>query len=304
MKFFSFRHGSFRRIGAIGTLGGVERRLDFTVGWGRYVADTRHSLPSFPDMDELLISGLFTPQMIGMVLAHLDSLPARDLDEMSLRGDVKFDVPVKRPGQIIAIAKNYAAHAAEMGSEPPPEPRFFSKLPSSLLPCDGEIVLPNDWPGDVHHEAELAVIIGKKAKRLAAATAREVIAGYTIINDVSHRGLQNIDKAAGMPWTRSKSIDTFCPCGPYVVSPMHFGDDRDAAIRCRVNDELRQDGNTSQMVFDVGALLAAITQYCTLHPGDIVATGTPAGVGPLRAGDTVVVEVERIGELRNAVRAG
>ena len=309
MKFFSFRYGSFRRIGVEGKLGGTPRRLDFTVGWSRFVADTRQSLPSFPDLDELLFAGLFHERVVGRVLKHLDELPARDLDEMELQGELRYDVPVKRPGQIIGIAKNYAAHAAEMGGAPPAEPMFFAKLPGSLLAHGGEIVLPTTWPGDIHHEAELGVIIGATARRVSADTARSVIAGYTIVNDVSHRGLQSQDKAAGMPWTRSKSIETFCPCGPFVVMPSHLGDgtadaDRNLAVRCRVNGEVRQDGNTSQMIFDVGQLLAAISQYCTLLPGDIVATGTPAGVGPIRAGDTVEVEVEGIGVLRNRAQPG
>ncbi len=204
-------------------------------------------------------------------------------------------LPPVRPGKIVAVGRNYAAHAAEMGNEVPTAPLLFLKAPSSVIGPGEPILLPPQ-SAEVHHEAELAVVLGHRCRDLAPQEAAGVILGYTCANDVTARDLQRRDGQ----WARAKSFDTFCPLGPWIETDL---DPTDVAVRCWVNGELRQEGRTAQMVFPVLELVAYVSQMMTLEPGDVILTGTPAGVGPLQAGDRVVVEVEGIGRLENPVRS-
>ncbi len=199
-----------------------------------------------------------------------------------------------RPSKIVCVGRNYAAHAKELGNEVPAEPLLFLKAPSSLVLPGGDIVLPPQSER-VEHEGELAVVIGKKAKNLSGSDDwKEYVRGYTCLNDVTARDLQRKDGQ----FTRAKSFDTFCPIGPWIETELETDDLR---VVTRVNGEVRQDGRTSDMVFPVGFLIRYVSQMMTLMPGDVIATGTPEGVGPLLPGNVCEVEIEGIGVLRNAV---
>jgi len=198
-----------------------------------------------------------------------------------------------RPTKIIAVGRNYAEHAKELGNEPPAEPIIFLKPPSTVLKPGGTILRP-PISERVDYEGELAIVIGREAKNVRASQWREVVRGFTCANDVTARDLQKKD----VQFTRAKSFDTFCPLGPHIETEL---DPSRLRIQTRVNGVTKQDGNTEQMVFKCDFLIEFITQVMTLFPGDVILTGTPAGVGPLNAGDVVEVEIEGIGILRNGV---
>ncbi len=203
------------------------------------------------------------------------------------------------PTKIICVGRNYVAHAAEHGVEVPAEPLLFFKPPSSLSGPGENIVLPT-LSQRVEHEAELGVVIGKRCRNIRPEEAWDYVWGITCGNDVTARDLQRRDGQ----WTRGKGFDTFCPSGPWVVTGLDETDVADLSIVCRVNGEVRQAGRTSEMVFSPAALIAYAAAVMTLEPGDLFLTGTPAGVGPLQAGDVVEVEIEGIGVLRNPVVGG
>ncbi len=204
-------------------------------------------------------------------------------------------LPPTVPSKIVCVGRNYAAHAAEHGADVPVEPMLFLKPPSALIGAGAAIELPPS-SSQVEHEVELAVVIGRRARRVRSEEALEYVLGYTCANDVSARDFQRKDGQ----WGRAKGFDTFCPLGPWIVTDLNPSD---LMLRAWVNEELRQKSRTSLMVFDVPTLVAFISEIMTLEPGDVILTGTPEGVGPLRPGDTVRVEVEGIGVLSNPVRA-
>jgi 2-keto-4-pentenoate hydratase/2-oxohepta-3-ene-1,7-dioic acid hydratase in catechol pathway len=199
------------------------------------------------------------------------------------------------PGKIVCVGRNYAAHAAEHGSEVPELPLLFMKPPSSIIPPGEAIQLPPQSK-EVEHEAELAVVIGQRGRWISAQQAGEFILGYTVALDITARDLQRSDGQ----WTRAKGFDTFCPLGPWIETEL---DPADAMVTCTVNGQLRQMASTRDMVFSVPELVAFISSVMTLEPGDLILTGTPAGVGPLIAGDQVTAEVEGIGQITHPVQA-
>jgi len=198
-----------------------------------------------------------------------------------------------RPTKIIGIGSNYRRHVEEMGRPIPQVPKVFLKPTTALIGAGEAIAIP---PGTerVDHEAELGVVIGRRMCRVPKEAALEFVAGYTCVNDVTARDFQRADGV----FARAKGFDTFCPVGPVLVSDVDPGALR---IRAWVNGVLRQDGHTSDMIFDVPTLLAFVSHIMTLEPGDILSTGTPSGVGPLQPGEVVAVEVEGIGRLENPV---
>jgi 2-keto-4-pentenoate hydratase/2-oxohepta-3-ene-1,7-dioic acid hydratase in catechol pathway len=199
-----------------------------------------------------------------------------------------------RPSKIVCVGRNYAAHAAELGNELPARPLLFLKPPSSLIGPGDAIVLPPE-SDDVQHEGEIAVVIGERARRIAESEAMQVVAGYAPLNDVTARDLQRED----VQFTRAKGFDTFCPVGPTVSAQV--ADWRELEVVCRVNGDVRQHGRTSQMAFGIPKLVAYISGIMTLEPGDLIATGTPEGVGRLSAGDVVEVEIVGHGTTTNRV---
>ena len=204
---------------------------------------------------------------------------------------------VERPGKIVGVGRNYVEHAAELGNAVPERPLLFLKPPSAVI-GDGEaIVLPPE-SAQVEYEAEIGVVIGRRLRRATEAQARAAIAGVTCVNDVTARDLQRSDEQ----WTRAKGFDTFCSMGPRVT-PIDAARFAELEVRCRVNGAERQHGRARDMVFGIVALVAYVSQMMTLEPGDLIATGTPSGVGPLRPGDVVEVEIPGVGVLRNPVVA-
>lgn len=216
---------------------------------------------------------------------------------------VRLGPPVPRPANLICIGKNYADHAAEFDGTPPSEPILFAKSPTSIVGPMDPIRIPAGWT-EVDAEAELGVVIGRAIKNASAEEARSAVAGYVAVNDVTERRAQ---REAGQ-WFRGKSFDTFCPIGPWLATSDEIPDPQNLAIGSRLNGEPLQTGHTSAMLFPVVDLLVFISRTMTLHPGDIIATGTPAGVGSarkpprlLRTGDLIEVYIEKIGALRNPV---
>lgn len=203
-------------------------------------------------------------------------------------------LPPTQPTKIICVGLNYIDHAKELGMPIPKNPLLFLKPPSAIIGHLGKIVYP-DTTKHVDYEAELAVIIGKRCKNVRAADAGSVIMGYTCFNDVTARDLQKED----VQWTRAKSFDTFAPTGPCIADPGM--DVSDLYVKTRVNGELRQESSTSNLIFDVPQLIEFISGIMTLEHGDIIATGTPPGVGELSVGDEVEVDIENIGVLKNSV---
>ena len=207
---------------------------------------------------------------------------------------------MSRPGKIVCVGRNYAAHARELGNTVPEQPLLFLKPPSAVIGHGEAIVLPEaSWR--VEHEAEIGVVVGRTLRRASEVEARAAVAGITCANDVTARDLQKSDGQ----WTRAKGFDTFCPVGPRLVPIDPAGFDFGALeVACRVNGALRQHGRAADMAFPIPMLLAYISGIMTLEPGDLVLTGTPEGVGPLVAGDVVEVEVSGVGVLTNPVVAG
>jgi len=197
------------------------------------------------------------------------------------------------PTKIIAIGLNYLDHAKEFNMELPEYPLIFMKPPTAVI-GNGETIIYPPQTQELHYEGELGIVIGKKARNVSEAEAGLCIAGYTCANDVTARDLQRMDGQ----WTRSKSFDTFCPLGPKIAKGI---DPTNLAISTRVNGVTKQNSNTNQMIFNPFQLVSFISAIMTLMPGDIISTGTPPGVGPLNVGDTVEVEIEGIGILRNPV---
>ena len=219
--------------------------------------------------------------------------------------DVELLAPIPRPGKVVAIGRNYREHATEEGVEPPAAPLMFAKWPSSVVGTGAEIRWDPALTGQVDYEAELAVVIGRRARRIDPADALDHVFGYTCLNDVSARDIQFGDGQ----WVRGKSLDTFCPMGPVLVTADEIGDPQDLAISCTVGDERLQDARTSAMYFGIAEIISYCSRSFTLEPGDVIATGTPGGVGVFRDpprfladGDRVVVEIERIGRLENVCR--
>lgn len=209
--------------------------------------------------------------------------------------EVALLAPVIPRSKVVCIGKNYRDHAAEMGGEAPAEPLMFLKPNTSVIGPNDAIVRPTRLSEQTDYEGELAVVIGRIAKNVPAERAGEYIFGYTVANDVTARDLQRSDGQ----WSRAKGFDTFCPVGPVIETDLDLGS---ARIVTRVNGEVRQDGPVSDMVHDIPALIAYASAVFTLLPGDLILTGTPAGIGSFGAGDVVEVEIDGIGVLRNTAR--
>jgi 2-keto-4-pentenoate hydratase/2-oxohepta-3-ene-1,7-dioic acid hydratase in catechol pathway len=227
----------------------------------------------------------------GDVLHELTDAPWRGGHDAGRTGSLATArrlCPVE-PRQIYAIGRNYRAHAKEMGAEVPTSPLLFLKAVSSLLDPGGTVLLPPE-SSRVEHEAELGVVIGMGGRRIPESEAMAHVFGYTCVGDLTARDLQ---KADGQ-WSRAKGFDTFCPVGPEVVTGIDPGA---LTVRAIVNGVVRQDGNTRDLIFPIARLVSHLSQAMTLEPGDLIATGTPEGVGPLNDGDRLIVEVEQVGKL-------
>jgi 2-keto-4-pentenoate hydratase/2-oxohepta-3-ene-1,7-dioic acid hydratase in catechol pathway len=261
------------------------RLVTFDGGFGRVEGD--RVIPMGPDLVGYLATG-----------------EAADGEAVAL-AEVRLLAPVPRPGKVIGIGLNYRDHAAESGQPIPSAPILFPKFANSVIGPGEAIVVPPETE-QPDYEAELGVVIGRTAHRVSQADALSYVAGYTCVNDVSARDLQ----FESSQWMLGKAIDTFLPCGPWLVTPDEIPDPQALGIRLTLNGEELQSSSTAQMVFGVAELVASLSRTMTLEPGDLIATGTPPGVGfarkpPvwLRDGDEVTVEIEGIGALTNPVRA-
>ncbi|SFS79046.1 fumarylacetoacetate hydrolase family protein [Halostagnicola kamekurae] len=210
-------------------------------------------------------------------------------------GDEIDILPPTEPSKIVCIGRNYADHADEMGSDLPDRPMLFLKPPNTVS-SHGDTVTVPAGKERIDHEAELGVVIGEQCRHVPVSDAEDVIAGFTCVNDLSNRD----DQSEERNWVRGKAFDGAAPIGPVLATPDEVPDD--AAVRSRVNGELKQDGTLDQLIFPIPELIAEITTYQTLEEGDVIATGTPEGVGPLADGDEVEIEVEGVGTLSHSVR--
>ena len=227
------------------------------------------------------------PMYVGLKLTQVEHRLA----------DVRLLAPVIPRSKIVAVGKNYADHAAEMGGQVPDEPMVFLKPNTAVIGPDDTIRYPRQ-SSEVHYEGELAVVVGRIAKDVPAEKATDVIFGYTISNDVTARDLQRKDGR----FSRAKGFDTFCPLGPWIetdLDPQDFADGR--RVRTYLNGDVVQDGSTADMVYDIPTLVAHISAMMTLLPGDVILTGTPAGVGPMNPDDEVEITIDGLGSLTNKV---
>ncbi len=253
------------------------------------------------------LSGI-TADITGEFLAEITAAGAVDvsaLPEIDVTGQ-RIGAPIARPGVVLCIGQNYAAHAAESGATPPAAPIMFYKAPNTVVGPDDDILIPRgstrtDW------EVELGVVIGRTARYLdSPADAAAHIAGYVLSHDVSEREFQ-LDSSGGQ-WSKGKSCETFNPLGPWLVTPDEAGDPQALRLRSAVNGEPRQDSSTADMIFDVATLIWHLSQFTVLEPGDLINTGTPEGVALsgrfpyLRAGDVVELEIEGLGRQRGVLR--
>jgi 2-keto-4-pentenoate hydratase/2-oxohepta-3-ene-1,7-dioic acid hydratase in catechol pathway len=232
-----------------------------------------------------------------LVVTDIDGHPFAPFtltDRRRALDDVRLLAPVL-PSKVVAIGRNYAEHARELGNEVPDVPIVFLKPSTSVIGPNETIAYPHA-SREVHYEAELAVVISRVCREVPRERAHEVVLGYTCANDVTARDLQRAEEQ----WGRAKGFDTFCPLGPWIDTDV---DPADLAVTCTVNGDLRQAGRTKQMITAIPDLIAHITEAMTLLPGDVILTGTPAGVGPLEVGDEVAVTIENIGALTNRVVA-
>ena len=259
----------------------------------------RASAGELPDnMLEFLQQGNTAMESARRLVAETEADVALD--------SVKLLAPIVNPQKVVAIGLNYMDHVREAGFEVPEFATMFCKYPSAIVGCEEEIRWSTKLTQQVDYEAELAVVIGTKARNVSAANAYDYIAGYMNCNDVSARDLQ---LRAGDQWLRGKCLDSFCPLGPWLVSADEIPDPHALSIQCRVNGELRQDSNTSEIIHRIPQLIEYLSTAFTLQPGDVIITGTPHGVGAfrhpplwLKQDDVVEVEIEGLGVLRNRCR--
>ncbi|CUR56569.1 Fumarylacetoacetate hydrolase family protein [metagenome] len=240
-----------------------------------------------PDEDARIVALAGDPLYVGIKLLEEEYVPA----------DVRLLAPVLPRSKVVGIGKNYAAHAAEMGGEVPSEPLMFLKPNTSVVGPSDPIFYPRQTQ-NLHFEGELAVVIGRICRDVPIEQATDVIHGYTIANDVTARDLQKSD----VQFTRAKGFDSFCPLGPWIetdLDPQHFADG--VSIQTHLNGDLKQDGSTKDLIFDIPTLIAHVSSVMTLLPGDVILTGTPEGVGPMNVGDEVEISIAGLGTLTNKV---
>jgi len=242
----------------------------------------------------------FSTNYIKTVLANVKKEGL--LKDFEISENINFDIPINRCTKILCYGVNYVAHAQEGNNPIPDQPIIFAKTPNTLLPHNGVITFPKGI-GRVDHEIELGVVIGKKGKNIPEAEAIHYIAGYTIINDISARKMQIDDLNESHPWFRSKSYDTFCPVGPYLLPADAIFNPNNLDLTLKINGKVKQHSNTSRMIFKIPRLIAFASEIMTLNVGDIICTGTPEGISEIKDGDIVTCEISELGLLSNPVKA-
>ncbi len=256
--------------------------------------------PAIHRMEVFLDEYLDLGTLVGQVMAFFTNY--RRKETLLIPDEPEILPPLQQPGKILCIGKNYAKHAEETGSKPPKSPIYFDKVADCIIGPGDTINMPRDF-GRVDPEIELAVVIGKPGFQVHRDQALDLVAGYTILNDVTARDLQTKAKDQGNPWFASKNYATFCPLGPAITLKEYIHDPHDLEMVLSVNGEVRQEENTSQMIFSIPVLIETLSHQLPLRPGDIIATGTPHGISPLEDGDTLELSIQGLGTLQNSVRA-
>ncbi|OPZ81443.1 MAG: Ureidoglycolate lyase [bacterium ADurb.Bin431] len=276
-----------------------EGLLDFTQLWG-YFKELKNfpRAPELPFLQLMVELDYFSEETFAEVIAAVREY--RSLDDIIIREPFSWQLPVQRPTKILCLGRNYRAHAAELNNTVPEAPMYFAKVPSSLLPHQGHIRIPAGV-GRVDHELELALVIGKRGANIPESKAMEHVAGYTIANDITAREMQREEQKKGKPWTLAKGMDTFCPLGPWLVPAGSVADPHNLTLELKVDGEVRQKGSTADMVYGIPELIAYISRYMTLEPGDLLLTGTPEGVGPIQPGNRIEGSIDGLGTLENGV---
>ena len=248
-------------------------------------------------LEQLILAG-------NSVLTDIKNKLAQSKEFISYK-DEELDAPLRKPGKIVAIGLNYIDHASESKMELPKHPLVFTKFNSSITGPFDTIIIPSSVTDQADYEVELAVVIGKEAKNVSKESALDYVFGYTIINDVSARDIQFADGQ----WVRGKSLDTFCPMGPYIVTADEISDPQNLVLTCTVNNNILQNASTKDMIFSVADLISILSKSFTYEPGDIISTGTPSGVGFIRKppvylqnDDVMVTEIQHIGKLISKVK--
>ena len=255
---------------------------------------------SLNSLQKMIREGKFTIDFIRKIV---DNVKAKGLlEECEITDEIKYDVPISDPDKILCYGVNYAAHAVEGDNPIPDEPILFGKFSNTLLPHNGTIAFPKKI-GRVDHEIELAVVIGKDGKNIPEDEAMDYVAGYTIINDISARKMQIDDLDKSHPWLRSKGYDTFCPVGPYLVPSEAISEPQNIDLTLKINGDIKQQSNTSRMIFQIPRLINFASEIMTLKIGDIICTGTPSGISEIVDGDIVTCELSGLGILSNTVKS-
>jgi 2-keto-4-pentenoate hydratase/2-oxohepta-3-ene-1,7-dioic acid hydratase in catechol pathway len=276
------------------------RWLNFSLGmkiYGEVVEGCDR--PRIETIQELLSEGKFELARLKEIESFIQAHNLSNL--LALGKDATLKAPILHPPKIVALGRNYVLHAKEARLPVPKEPIIFQKASSSVTGPYDPVQIPREY-GRIDHEAELAVVIGRRASKVSKKEAFRYVAGYTIVQDITARDLQNSDLAENNPWFRSKSFDTFTPMGPSLVLTDEIKPPINLAIECRVNGKLRQKANTRDLVFNIPTVMEFITKHITLEPGDVISTGTPEGIGEIKGGDTVTTRIAGIGEMKNRVR--
>jgi 2-keto-4-pentenoate hydratase/2-oxohepta-3-ene-1,7-dioic acid hydratase in catechol pathway len=306
MRLIRFAAADGPRLGLVEARGAAAEQgpniLDFTQALQVYAAARGASdAPLYRDCLELAEAGLLNADKALQVLAFVKEHALRP--GLLLKEKPRLLSPIARPLKIIALGLNYARHAQETGRKPPASPIIFGKASTAVIGPEEPVVYKAEL-GRVDPEVELGVVIAKKAKEIPSERAMEYIGGYTVVNDVTAREMQSQDVGNHLPWYRSKGIDTFCPLGPAIVLADEIKDPGNLNLEMRVNEEVRQRANTRELIFGIPFLIHYISKFITLEPGDIIATGTPEGIAPVKPGDMMEAWVEGIGTLRNPVVEG
>lgn len=285
------------RVGVM-TDGGV---VDFSAAYRVHrLAVDGSDAPLFTDPAEMICAGLFTPDVFEQTI---DFVARHGMAPMVTVKQPTILSPLARPPKIMALGRNYRAHALESGLGVPDEPIFFCKASTAVIGPEQAVVIKPDLTR-VDPEVELAVVIARGGADIPRERAASFVAGYTVLNDVTARDMQKDDLSKSNPWFRSKSIDTFCPLGPCIVLPDEIREPVELGLEMRVNGEVRQRDNTASLMFKIPELIEFISHFMRLEPGDIISTGTPEGMAPIKPGDVMEAQVEKIGILRNPVVAG
>lgn len=264
----------------------------------------KREIPAYSNFADYLREGIVSAEILKKLIRWLKK--EKIINDLIVKKKVRLLSPII-PGKIIALGRNYAGHAKEQNAPVPKEPIIFEKANSSIIGPDGDVVykkfLVKMDPENVRvdHEVELAVVIGKKASNIKRKDSFKYVFGYTILNDITARNIQTMDFKLSQPWFRSKSIDTFCPIGPWIVTKDAVKNPHNLNIELKVNGKIRQKDNTKAMIFKIPEIIEYITKYLTLMPGDIISTGTPEGISPIYPGDIMTAKIEKIGTLRNKV---